>query len=141
VAADGVTVSNCLISEAGKIQGTAPRAGIDVEPNKGWYGTSKNIVLQNNTVEYSEGTYGITVGGSGNENVLIDGNRITGNKTGLNFNNNADAPDNQNVRVINNTFTRNITGMRMVSQNVDMISDNLFADNESVGLVLFHKTD
>lgn len=141
VAADGVTVSNCLISEAGKIQGTAPRAGIDVEPNKGWYGTSKNIVLQNNTVEYSEGTYGVTVGGSGNENVVIDGNRITGNKTGLNFNNNADAPDNRNVQVINNTFTRNITGMRMVSKNVDTICGNLFADNESVGLVLFHKTD
>ncbi|MDF2715628.1 MAG: hypothetical protein K0R28_2553 [Paenibacillus sp.] len=141
VAADGVTVSNCRISDAGKIQGTAPRAGVDVEPNKGWYGSCQNIVLRNNTIENNEGSYGVTFGGSGNKNVLVDGNRIVGNKTGMNFNNNADAVDNTNVLVTNNTFSRNITGMRMVRKNVDAILGNLFIDNASVGLVMFTLID
>ncbi|RKN86153.1 right-handed parallel beta-helix repeat-containing protein [Paenibacillus ginsengarvi] len=141
VAADGVTVSNCRISDAGKIQGTAPKAGVDIEPNKGWYGSCQNIVLRNNTIENNEGTYGVTVGGSGSQNVVVDGNRIAKNKTGLNFNNNADAADNTNVLVTHNTFSGNITGMRMVRKNVDTISGNLFIDNTSIGLVMYTLID
>lgn len=141
VAADGATVSNCYISDAGKIQGTAPRSGIDVEPNKGWYGSSKNIIIRNNTVENNAGSYGVTVGGSGSQNVLVEGNRIIGNQTGLNFNNNADAPDNTNVLVANNTFSKNINGMRMVKKNVDTISGNLFCDNRDLGLFALELID
>ncbi|TMV48780.1 hypothetical protein FE783_17195 [Paenibacillus mesophilus] len=85
VAADGVTVSNCSVTDAGTIQGTNPKCGIDVEPNKGWFGTCKRIRLQNNTIENSAGSYGVSFGGSGHEDVHVDGNRIAYNNTGLNF--------------------------------------------------------
>lgn len=141
VGADGARVSNCRISEAGTIQGISPRSGIDVEPNKGWFGTSKNIVLQNNTVENNAGTNGVSVGGSGSENVRIEGNRIMGHTTGLNLNNNANAPMNKNVVVSDNTFSNNINGMRMVARNVDIISGNLFVDNSSIGLIMLYHID
>jgi hypothetical protein len=141
VAADGVTISNCIAAHAGQIQGTAPRAGIDVEPNKTRYGTSKNVVLLNNTVKDNAGTYGVTFGGSGTERAVVEGNTISGHTTGLNFNNNSDAPYNTDVRVLNNTIRNNSTGMRVVGENVDRISGNLFCDNQLIGLTLLTKTN
>lgn len=141
VAADGVTVSNCTVTHAGHIQGTAPRAGIDVEPNKTRYGTSKNVRLLNNTVKENAGTYGVTFGGSGTERAVVEGNMISGHLYGLNFNNNSDAPYNTDVLVLNNTFRNNSTGMRIVGENVVRVSGNLFCDNQLVGLTLLTKTN
>lgn len=141
VAADGVTISNCISTHAGQIQGTAPRAGIDVEPNKTRFGTCKNVALLNNTIKDNAGTYGVTFGGSGTERGVVQGNVIAGHTYGLNFNNNSDAPYNTDVHVMNNTFRNNANGMRVVGENVDRISGNLFYDNDTVGLTLFSKTN
>ncbi|WP_158301876.1 right-handed parallel beta-helix repeat-containing protein [Paenibacillus mesophilus] len=41
------------------------------------------------------------------------------------------------VKVTNNTFSRNVNGMRLVQKNVDVVSGNLFTNNSGVGLILF----
>jgi len=138
IAQDGVTMTNCLIDQAGIIQGTQPMVGIDVEPNPSWPGSSQNVILRNNRVTRSAGKYEISCGGSDQHHILIDGNLIHDSiGTGLNIETGKNQPLCTNVIVVNNTFTRTKYGLRIVGRNVELISNNLFVDNEQIGLFLY----
>lgn len=138
VAQDGVTMSNCLVDQAGTIQGTQPMVGIDVEPNPSWPRSSQNVILRNNIVTGSAGKYEISFGGSDQHNILIDGNIIHDSiGTGLNIETGKNQPLYTNVIVVNNTITKTKYGIRVVGRNVDLISNNLFVDNEQIGLFIY----
>ncbi|MFC3772085.1 right-handed parallel beta-helix repeat-containing protein [Paenibacillus sp. GCM10012303] len=138
IAQDGVTMTNCLIDQAGIIQGTQPMVGIDVEPNPSWPRSSQNVILRNNRVTRSAGKYEISCGGSDQHHILIDGNLIHDSiGTGLNIETGKNQPLCTNVIVVNNTFTHTKYGLRIVGRNVELISNNLFVDNEQIGLFLY----
>jgi parallel beta-helix repeat protein len=138
IAQDGVTMTNCLVDQAGTIQGTQPMVGIDVEPNPSWPRSSQNVILRNNIVTGSAGKYEISCGGADQHNILIDGNIIHDSSgTGLNIETGRNQPLYSNVIVVNNTFTKTKYGLRVVGRNVDLISNNLFVDNEQIGLFLY----
>ncbi|GAA3404161.1 right-handed parallel beta-helix repeat-containing protein [Paenibacillus hodogayensis] len=138
VAQDGVTMMNCLIDQAGAIQGTKPMVGIDVEPNPSWPGSSRNVILRNNTVTGSAGVYEISFGGSDQHHILIDGNLIhDGIGTALNIETGNNQPLCTNVVIVNNILTKNKYGIRVVGRNVELISNNLFVDNVQIGLFLY----
>lgn len=138
IAQDGVTVSNCIVDEAGTIQGISPKCGIDVEPNPNWGLTSQNIVLRGNTVKRSAGAYQISFGGAQQHNMLVEGNTVRDSGgTALNIETGRNDPFCTKVIVTNNVFTKNKYGMRVVGKNADLISNNIFLENEQIGIILY----
>src|SRR5581483_10933067 len=61
----GLHILSNRIENAGSLQGTAPRSGIDIEPYDLLGQPSNDVHIERNTVTGSQGTYAISCGGLG----------------------------------------------------------------------------
>ncbi len=82
-----VLIDNCSFTNAGASQGTAPMAGIDIEPDDATTGHSRDITIRKCYLDGNLGDYAISVGGKGTNDLTIDNCIIHVSGTrGVNFN-------------------------------------------------------
>ncbi len=74
-------IDNCVLTNAGASQGTAPMSGIDIEPDNA-AGKSKDVTIRTCTFDGNRGTYALSIGGKGTDVFLVDNCTIHISKSG-----------------------------------------------------------
>lgn len=128
-----VTVDSCSFTGTGSNQGVAPKAGIDIEPDRA-AGCSLDITIRKCFLDGNLGSYALSVGGKGTTGYTIDNNIIHVSLTGGSaINANATGGfTSTNGRIQNNLLDLSTTtiptyggsGMRIVAKNADRITGN-----------------
>jgi parallel beta-helix repeat protein len=120
----GCLVENNLIADAGTLQGTAPQAGIDVEPEA--TGDSTDVTLRHNIITGCTGTNALNCTGAGGTTGLhIESNTVTDNNVnGINL------ADNTRTVISQNIVSGHTAGVGLrFTTGAYQISGNLFEGN------------
>lgn len=133
----GMWIRRNKIAGAGTIQGTNPKAGIDIEPDSA-LGSSQNLHIEGNTVTGSAGDYAVVLTGLGTAGATIANNTVHGNAAYA-FDFQAKAGyRNTGIALTRNTVYNHPKGcaLRVVGPNLDKVAGNTFRDN-LCGMVRF----
>jgi parallel beta-helix repeat protein len=122
-------IEDNIITGAGTVQGTAPRDGIDVEPDNTTLDV-QDLVIANNTVTGNLAT-GIHWNGLAVQNVRVSHNYVASNTAfGINFDDAGSGVVNTGVIIDSNEVLNNASnGIRVRGQTVDQVSNNVVRGN------------